>query len=317
MSSHFDQAMKSFIDLSKSILKFNTDANYFATKKEKKKHVKNPILKCLENYSADYTLSDEEGNKDDVMVTYRKIKAALLKGWKVDDWLKASNIVIYSGAIEPDDKRKIMLSALYNLACRHRDHSKESLNGLPIEVYDGREELLYPAKFQLYMYRVFLFALSGEEYGEDITALNNIVSELEKELKIQPSTKKPGEEVKSDNPIMDGFFGMAKDILSKMGVSIPEGTQLPAGGSEIMGAATSLFGRPEVKDLMSDIGESMKSARDPGDAIQKALAKFQEPNSLNKIKKLASNLIPPEAMASLNGMSTPNNSQLSLESTKE
>ena len=278
MANDFDQSMKDLLDISKKIIVFCSVDNSFATKKEKKKSVKNPILKALENYSADYTMSDEDGNKDDVVVTYKKIKAALLKGWKVDEWLKISTISIHSGAIEPDDKRRIMLSAVYTLACRHRDQSKENLKGLPVEAFDGHDELLFTAKFQLYMYRVFLFALSGEEFGDDITKLAAIVGELEKELKISPLSAKKvegGEAPKSDNPLVEGFFGLAKDLVGKMGIQLPEGAQMPTNGGNIMEAAASIFTKPETKDFLTDIGESMKGAKDFGDVLQGLLVNFK------------------------------------------
>ncbi len=297
MSSDFDQSMKDLLDISKVIISFSSIDSSFATKKEKKKSVKNPILKALENYSADYLLSDEEGNKDDVIITYKKIKAALLKGWKVDDWLKVSTISIHSGAIEPDDKRRIMISAIYNLACRHRDASKDNLKGLPVEAFDGHEELLFPAKFQLYMYRVFLFALDGEEFGDDITKLAAIVGELEKELKIAPLSAKKGENAeapKSDNPLVDGFFGLAKDLVGKMGVQLPDNAQMPSNGGNIMEAAASIFTRPETKDFLVEVGESMKGAKDFGDAFQRVMGKFQDPGSVDRLKKMASSVIPAE-----------------------
>lgn len=294
MTTNFDQAIKDLVNICKKILDFNSVDTSFATKKERRKNIKNPILKCLENYYADYSLMDEEGNKDDVMVTYRKIKAALLKGWKVDEWLQSSKISIYSGAIEPDDKRKIMLSAIYTTACRHRDTSKENLKGLPVEAFEGHEELLFPSKFQLYMYRAFLFALSGEEYGDDITKMAAIVSDLEKELKISTSNKNGEEVAKPENSLTDGFFGLAKDFVGKMGVQIPEGAQLPTNGTNMLEAAASIFTRPETKDFLNDIGETMKGARDFGDAFQKVFAKFQDPSSLDKLKKMASSVIPPE-----------------------
>jgi hypothetical protein len=297
MSSDFDQAVKDLVDISKKILEFGVVSQAFATKREKKKTVKNPALKCLKNYYADYNLNDEEGNKEDILITYRKIKAALLKGHKVDAWLKGSSIAIYSGAIEPDDERKLMLSEIYSLACRHRDQSKESLKGLPVEAYDMHEELLFAAKFQLYMYRTFLFALSGEEYGDDITKLAAIVAELEKDLKITPKKLEiiPGVSVPTDsNNLVEGFAGLAKDLIGKLGVQVPEGAQIPTAGIDIMGMASSLFNRPETKDFLMGMTESLKGAKDPGDALQKVLGKFQDPSSMEQLKKLATGLIPPE-----------------------
>jgi len=316
MASEFDQSMKDLLEISRKIIDFNTIDNSFATKKEKKKITKNPILKCLEKYSADYNLSEEEGNKDDVLVTYKKIKAALLKGWKYDDWLKSTNVTIYSGALEPDDKRKIMLSAIYVLACRHRDQCRDSLKGLPVEAFDGREELLFPAKFQLYMYRVFRYALNDETYSDDITKITTIISDLEKELKVPPLTiKKEGgtiEASKPENPLVDGLFGLAKDLISKMGVQLPEGAQLPMNGSNIMEAAVSIFNRPETKDFLLDIGETMKGAHDLGDAFQKIVSKFQDPNSVEKLKKMATSVLPTEMVSS-----NTTNSILASESKQE
>ena len=147
------------------------------------------------------------------------------------------------------------------------------------------------------MYRVFLFALSGEEYGDDITKLAVIVSELEKELKIAPvSTKKgeSGESSKSDNPLVDGFFGLAKDLVGKMGVQMPEGTQMPTSSGNIMEAAASIFTRPETKDFLVEIGDSMKGARDFSDAFSRVIGKFQDPGSVDRLKKMASSVIPTE-----------------------
>src|SRR5690606_23241293 len=108
-----------------------------------------------------------------------------------------AKITIYSGAAEPDDERKIMLTAIYNLACRHRDQTQEALKGLPVESFEGRVELLFPGKFMLYMYRVFLFALNKEENPDDVTKLEAIVADLEKELNI-PALVEGGDKGKGE-----------------------------------------------------------------------------------------------------------------------
>lgn len=284
-TSSFDSASKDLVTLCRKILTFD---NPFATKKEKKKNPKNLLLKALDNYYQDYSLSEEKDNKDDVLATYRKIRVPLLKGWRLDEWLKTSNINVYSGATEPDEKRKIMLSAIYLQACRQRDQAKESLEGLPVEAYDGKEELLYPSYFQLYMYRLFLFALDGEEHTEDITKLNTSVTELEKELKITSTAMIATTEGAPETLVgLDGFFGLAKDLIGKMGVQVPDNAQLPSDPTNlIMQAATSMFSQPETQTLLADIGESLKGAKDLEEVLSTVVTKFKGPTG-DIIKKVA------------------------------
>lgn len=292
MSKEFDQAMKDLLDLAKRILDYKSQEISFATKKEKKRTVKNPILKALNNYREDYSLTDDEGNREDVTIAYKKYKVALLKGWKSTDWLKSTSAAIYSGAIEPDDKRKISLSAIYNTASRISNEAKESLSGLPIQAFEGKEELIFPELFQLHMYRVFLFGLSGEDYSEDITKLGVIVDELEKELKVKPLGKKEDGKIEGANGFVEGIAGLAKDFVAKMGVPVPDNVNLSTltGGNNIMETISGVFTRPETKDFIADIGETMRGAKDFGEATQKIFAKFQDPQSMEKLKKVASSL---------------------------
>ena len=312
----FDASMKDLLALCRKILKNKSEENTFATKKERKKNVKNPFLKNLDNYSVDYTLNSDDGNKEDVMISYSKYKAALLRGWKNDEWLKNGNVTIYSGAIEPDEKRKIMLSAIYNMACKMRDQTRESLSGLPIEMYADREELLHPTYLLLHMYRLFMYALNGDQYGDEITKLNLTVVELEKELKINKDVNNNNNNTengdkKSANPFIDGIAGLAQDFVSKMGVQgVDQGAiNNVVQGAGLMEAASSIFNRPETRDLLSDFAESMKGSQNIGDALPKILAKFQDPRNMEKIKNMASSIIPPQMMAnmaaSMNGSTIP------------
>lgn len=293
MANFFHQSMDNLIKLSKDIIEYNSLGDIIVAKKGGK----NPVLKYLNNYWTDYNLSSEEGNKEDVLTTYHKIKVALLRGYKFDDWLKNAKITIYSGAAEPDDKRKIMLTTIYNLACRHRDQTQETLKGLPVESFEGRIELLFPGKFMLYMYRVFLFALDKEKYSDDVSKLEAIVAELEKELNVPPLSEesiKGKTENKSEvgSSIVDGFLGIAKDIVTKMGIQVPDGIQLPSNGGDVMKTVSSVFTQPETKDFITDIGETMKESKDFGEAFQKVLSKFQDPKQMEKIKTMAKGMVP-------------------------
>ena len=291
----FDQSIKDLLELSRKILNHNNETNdIFATKKERKKVVKNPIIKCLDNYKADYDLSEDAENKEDVIFTYKKVKAGLLKGPKFDDWLKSGEVNIFSGSIEPDMKRRLMLSGIYNTACRIRDQTKATLHGLPVEAFDLKEELLYPDRFMLYMYRVFLFSLSGQEFGDDITKLGSYVADMEKELKISPAS---AVDDKKDDPlsaVMGGFAGIAKDLIGKMGGELPEGANIPTDGNSLLKIASEALQKPEMREIFNDFTESLRGTNDIGEVMGKVFSKFQDPRAQEKLKKAASALLPTE-----------------------
>lgn len=289
--SEFDQSISDLVALCKEILNYNSVAeNPFATQKEKsKKKIKNPILKCLERYKDDYDLSDEEGNKEDVVATYKKIKVALLKGHKFDEWLKNGEVNIFSGSIEPDKDRRMMLSAIYLNSCRIRDQVKSSLTGLPVEAYELKKEILHPAKFQLYMYRVFLFSLSGQEAGEDITKIAAFVSELEKELKISPVGKEgtvAAQGIVPQFPGMDGMLGFVKDMMAKSGIQMPEGAQGSFDPSSMVQEVMKSFNSPEVSKVFGEVTESLKGSRDIGDVFSKVMTKMSDPGMQEKLMKI-------------------------------
>ena len=303
MKTNFDQAINDLTDICKQIINFAEKENPFSVKKEKKKEKKSQPHKALSNYMADYLLSEEDANKEDVVATYKKIRVPLLKGWKNDEWLKLTSVSIYSGAIEPDDSRRIMLSTIYTMACHHRDQTKAALKDLPVQAYDNHDELLFPAKFQLYMYRLFLYCLDKDTYPDDITNLTAIVNELEKELKMETTsgskavtTGNGTSQQRFDPSMMSGFFDLAKDIMTKMNINIPEGTQMPSNPNQVMEAASSVFTSAETKDFIADIGQSMKDSQNFGDALQKVMGKIQDPNTVERFKQMASNLIPSESM---------------------
>lgn len=273
-----DAAVKDFIEHCKKIIEAKTE-NTFATKKEIKKNV---ALRNLENYEYDYSINDDEGNKEDILDAYKRYKVAILKGWKHDDWLRRGDASIYSGSIEPDKKRRIMLSMIYTMATQLREKSLEELKGLPEEAFDGKLELTFPQYFLLYLYRVFMLTLDG---GEDVTKLNNIVSELERELKLRT------EIVSTEAPLTDGILGFAKDMAAKMGVTLPENLNFkPESGKNLMEVMSSMFQRPETQEFIQDIGNTFKESKDFTEALPKIFGKIKDPKTIDKVKNMASEM---------------------------
>lgn len=300
MGDNFNASVTDLLSICRKVFALKEESSNlsFATKRERRND-KDQNKKLLENYASDFMLSDEQDNKEDIISSFKQYKLAFLNGFKSEELLRSNNIAIYSGADEPDPKHKLPFSYIYNLACILREKSKTRLVGLPVEAYAGCEELLYPAYMQLYMYRVLLFSLPEENYKEEIVKVSHYVTELEKELKI--STKLSLVEEKTvDNlgsAVGEGIAGMAKDFASKMGFELPKEMAMP-NPTEIMGIASAFFSKPETRELMNDFGSTMsevKDVSDIGEGIKKMMTKFQEPEVIEKITKVATSFVKPEA----------------------
>lgn len=184
-------------EASDPVLKENVDALMKQLKEvlvenESKKLVKsrNPILVSLNKYIKVLEQTRPEEHREYFLKVYKRYRIAILAN-KNDRWLKRNSVKVVYG----DSKIRIMLSAIYNIACNLAEAEEERLDGLPDDAYEECLNLIRKDVILLHLYRVLKeFApeedqekLAGNvSYYEDLVGL-----EVSKPTKSSDTPKNP------------------------------------------------------------------------------------------------------------------------------
>lgn len=145
------------VEASDPFLKENVDAlmkqlKTVLVEKEKTKLLKgkNPILVSLNKYNKVLEQTRPEEHKAYFLKVYKRYRIPILAN-KNDRWLKRNQVKIVYG----DSKIRIMLSAIYNIACNLADDEEKRLEGLTDDAYEDCVNLIRKDIILLHLYRVF------------------------------------------------------------------------------------------------------------------------------------------------------------------
>lgn len=287
----------------------------------------NPIMCYLKKYVKVYEIDiktyQDDGLEDHIAYLdkiYQSCRSDILKGYSNDKWLRTGNINIQFGEGSdraPKDVR-IMLSAIYNTACKLKDLAEKRLDGLPEEEYQNAHELLYPSIILLHLYRIF-----RDISPNDSKILSNIVADLESDLGITPpdkstdrSTDKSTEGVKANDITsgLTGFFSIAKDIMKNFGLegNLPTETEFTQTVNSLMTNPTTLNTINKVfKDFQGT--KSAPGVENIGQSISNLVQSIANPEFLNTfssslastaIGAVQSNNLPPAASSTSSASSS-------------
>lgn len=145
------------VEASDPVLKENMDAlmkqlKTVLVEKEKTKLLKgkNPILVSLNKYNRVLEQTRPEEHKAYFLKVYKRYRIPILAN-KNDRWLKRNQVKVVYG----DSKIRIMLSAIYNIACNLADEEEKRLEGLTDDAYEDCVNLIRKDIILLHLYRVF------------------------------------------------------------------------------------------------------------------------------------------------------------------
>ena len=266
----------------------------------------NPIMCYLKKYVKVYEIDiktyQDDGLEDHIAYLdkiYQRCRSDILKGYANDKWLRTGNINIQFGEGSdraPKDVR-IMLTAIYNTACKLKDLAEKRLEGLPEEEYQNAQELLYPSIILLHLYRIF-----RDITPSDSKILGNIVAELESDLGItspdkptdkptdkstDKSANKPTEGVQANDITsgLTGFFSIAKGIMEKFGL---EHSNLPT-ETEFTQTVNSLISNPTTLNTINKVFKdfqgtsSASGVENIGQSITNLVQSIANPEFINTI----------------------------------
>ncbi len=284
------------VEASNPVLMENMDALMKQLKevllaKEKTKILagKNPILVLLNKYQKVLDGTSPEEHEEYFMKVYKRYRTAILAN-KNDRWLRTNQIKIVYGK----SRFKIMLSAIYNIACNLADEADKRLEGLPDSAYEDATDLIRKDIILLHLYRVF------REFAPEIDQkqLTEIIVSLQDTLGLDPETRVETKSSPPANPmaglgdmaanLMKGFAensdGMPdlgkvfskflendalKDVLGKVMNNLTESGIGTSGGGDIQqlfSSVSSTLSSPDVnktittaiKDCLGGLGEGPK-----------------------------------------------------------
>lgn len=207
------------VEATNPVLKENMDAlmkqlKLVLVEKEKSKLLKgkNPVLVALNKYTKILEQTTPEEHKDYFLKVYKRYRLPILAN-KNDRWLKRNQIKIVYG----DSKFRIMLSAIYNVACNLADEEEKRLEGLTDDAYEDCVNLIRKDIILLHLYRVFKeFApeTDQDKLSENIAYYEDLVGlEVSKPSKSQASSPKNPMGAIGDllNNLVSGLNNTAKE----------------------------------------------------------------------------------------------------------
>lgn len=292
------------VEASDPVLKENMDAlmkqlKTVLVEKEKTKLLKgkNPILVCLNKYTKILEQTRPEEHKEYFLKVYKRYRIPILAN-KNDRWLRRNQVKIVYG----DSKFRVMLSAIYNIACNLADEEEKRLEGLTDDAYEECVNLIRKDIILLHLYRVFKeFAPETDQdqlsdiiaYYEDLVGLevshppksqtsdapknpmgaigdllNNLVSGLNstaKENNVSPEEIPDLGKVMNDAMNNDAIKGVFQSLMTKLS----DGSLGSLGGDggnpleEIMKGVSETISAPGFTETMSSTMSSIVDRSGP------------------------------------------------------
>lgn len=257
------------VEASDPVLKENMDAlmkqlKTVLVEKEKTKLLKgkNPILVSLNKYNKVLEQTRPEEHKEYFLKVYKRYRIPILAN-KNDRWLRRNQVKVVYG----DSKIRIMLSAIYNIACNLADEEEKRLEGLTDDAYEDCVNLIRKDIILLHLYRVFKeFAPEADQekltdniaYYEDLVGLE--VSKPAKSGAPAPATNPMGAIGDLLNNLVSGLNKTAQennvspDEIPDIGKVVNDALNNDA----IKGAFQSLMGKLSDGSLGSGDGNPLE-----------------------------------------------------------
>jgi hypothetical protein len=275
----FDRAMSSFLGHLKKVMEARE-----STRLIKIDGGPNPVTKYLNKYSQVYdktSHTDPLEHLDYFRPLARRYLDKIASG--SDTWLLEGSIIIQYGAGTAAESRakevKIMVSAIYQVACKLRDDKELQLEGKADEEYAKAHELNYPDILLLDLYRILCLAAPDQ----DKPKIRSQIERLETDLCIpQDGTTAMGNaSASTSNGGFGNLFGMMGQIAGKMGIPIPQGA-FPK-ENEISGMIENFINNDGAKTALTQMFDEVKDAKNPSDMVKGLMKSIGDPQLIEAI----------------------------------
>jgi hypothetical protein len=276
----FEKGMKGLFVLIKTIIRCHNKQNFSISSK------KNPILIHLEKYEQIYEKTEHAEHTQYFLDIYTSYRSRILRGQFRDDWLRDGKVIItYGSEAGCNSNSKILLSDVYNIACDIRKDIEDSLGDLPD--VDESKELLYPTAFMLHLYRIFCSIAPKDDSSKLSNHLNEILSNLGIQTTPNTSSNNNSDSSAGDNNGLQPLFNMAKQMMGKVGINIPDG-QMPK-LDDLTGSIGQMLNQPETMNMFGDLFGDLKDSSNMGEAMNKIVGKLGNESLQKKIAETMGN----------------------------
>jgi hypothetical protein len=268
-AGQFDRAMVSLLEHLKMVMETREATRLI-------KSGSNPVLKYLNKYTQVYDKTSKTDPLEHIVYFTPIVRRYVDKIASGDDvWLLKNSIVIQYGAGTKAETRtkeiKVMLSAIYNVACTLRDEKEVQLEGKPDEEYTKAHELNYPDIILLDLYRIFVLAASEHDKAK----IRTQVDRLEKDLGLS----------QGDSTTMGygfgagfgggGMMGMAAQFASKLGINIPPGGM--PNDREIGSLIDGFINNDRTKQVFGQMFNDVKGVQTSGELVNELIKNLNNP----------------------------------------
>lgn len=213
---------------------------------------KNPILVSLGKYQRVLNKTSPIEHKEYFMKVYRKYRTLILAN--DDRWLRSNVVrIVYSTT-----NYKILLSAIYNIACNLEEAAEKRLSGLGDIAYEGEIDVIRKDIILLHLYRVF------REFApeQDHKRLTEIIEDFEDLLGDETSKSKTSSSPTSVLGGMDlGAIGdLAGSLVKEISQTAEENKMSPDDIPNLGKMVETMMKNDNIKGifsaLMSNLGTS-------------------------------------------------------------
>jgi len=251
-----DSESEEYIPIEDSNPQLKKDMNALITQlkntieaKEKTKYIKskkpNPLKVYLNKYAQVLERTLPEEHEDYFMAVYKKYRIPILSN--KDDWLRdeENHVQISYGR----SKIRIMLSAIYKMACQLSDDAEKKLEGFPDDAYEECTDLIRKDIILLHLYRIF------REFAPDVDKkrLSKIVQKLEEVLGLEAQGNvEEGSSSAPVNPLAD-LGKLASSIVSGLNNTAAENNISPEEMPDIGKVLGSVFENDALQGIMKNL----------------------------------------------------------------
>jgi hypothetical protein len=139
----------------------------------------------------------------------------------------------------------------------------------------------------LHLYRIFCSIAPKDDSSKLSNHLNEILSNLGIQTTPNTSSNNNSDSSAGDNNGLQPLFNMAKQMMGKVGINIPDG-QMPK-LDDLTGSIGQMLNQPETMNMFGDLFGDLKDSSNMGEAMNKIVGKLGNESLQKKIAETMGN----------------------------
>lgn len=254
----FDRWFKDLEELLKGIVNV-----YTKRKARETSGRKSPFIGFIEIYRKMYDKTEKEVHMKYFQDIYEEHEELILMG--KEKWLKDGKIVILFGkGVVKENKGKIYLSTIYNMAVELKKEIQELLDDGKPEIFSD-QELKYPDYILYYLYEIFMLVAPSSS----IETLKQKAEKYRQNIGEDELGSTPPVPPTNTNDMMGNLMNFASNMFTQ--INNPSQGPQPNIQNQLNGViemVSKLTTNNDVKNLIDNLSNTMRNVKSPDDLVR-------------------------------------------------